>query len=42
MKGYTERVAFQNTEKLIEQKYKSETLLEGRANSFTVDIERKM
>ena len=41
MKSYTERVVFQNSEKLIEQRHSSEMLLEGRCNAFSVELERK-
>ena len=41
MKSYAERVVFQNSEKLIEQRHKSEMLLEGRCNAFSVELERK-
>lgn len=41
MKAYTERVVFQNSEKLIEQRHSSEMLLEGRCNAFSVELERK-
>jgi hypothetical protein len=41
MKFYAERVVYQNAERLIEQKNKSELLLEGRANAYSIEIERK-
>jgi hypothetical protein len=41
MKSYAERVVFQNSEKLIEQRHKSEMLLEGRCNAYSVELERK-
>jgi hypothetical protein len=41
MKSYAERVIFQNSEKLIEQRAASELLLEGRCNAFSVELERK-
>lgn len=40
-KAYAERVVFQNSEKLIEQRHNSEMLLEGRCNAFSVEMERK-
>jgi hypothetical protein len=41
MKAYTERIVFQNSEKLIEQRHNSELLLEGRCNAFSIELERK-
>ena len=41
MKAYAERIVFQNSEKLIEQRHNSEMLLEGRCNAFSVELERK-
>ena len=41
MKAYAERVVYQNSEKLIEQRHKSEMLLEGRCNAYSVEMERK-
>jgi hypothetical protein len=41
MKAYAERIVYQNSEKLIEQRHKSEMLLEGRCNAFSVELERK-
>lgn len=40
LKGYFDKLSFQITEKLIENKHESETLLEGRAQEFTVRAER--
>lgn len=42
MKKYAERVVLQTSEKLLTEKNKSEMLLEGRANAFTIDLERKL
>ncbi len=41
MKTYAERIVFQNSEQLIKEKHKSEMLLEGRCNAFSVELERK-
>jgi len=41
MKSYAERVVYQNAEKLIEQKSKSEMLLEGRCQAYTVELEKR-
>jgi hypothetical protein len=41
MKAYSERIVFQNSEKLIEQRHNSEMLLEGRCNAFSVELEKK-
>ncbi len=41
LKGYFDRLSFQVTEKLIENKHESETLLEGRGQEFTVKAEQK-
>ena len=41
MKAYAERVVYQNAEKLIESKAKSEMLLEGRCQGFSIELEKK-
>jgi len=41
IKAFTERIVFQNAEKIIEAKHNSELLLEGRCNAFSVELERK-
>lgn len=41
MKTYIERIVLINNEKINEQKNVSEMMVEGRANAFTVDVERK-
>lgn len=41
IKAFTERIVFQNAEKIIEAKHKSEMLLEGRCNAFAVELEKK-
>eukprot|EP00347_Sterkiella_histriomuscorum_P013165 403365759 len=41
MKAYSERVVYQNAEKLIEQKHNSEMLLEGRCQAFSIDLEKR-
>ena len=41
LKSYTERVVYQNSEKLIEQRTKSEMLLEGRCQAFSVELEKR-
>ena len=41
IKSYAESIVSRNSEKLIEQRHNSEMLLEGRCNSFSVELERK-
>ena len=41
MKAYTERVMYLNTEKILEAKAKSELLLEGRCNAYSISLEQK-
>eukprot|EP00351_Strombidinopsis_sp_SopsisLIS2011_P002515 CAMPEP_0116880082 /NCGR_PEP_ID=MMETSP0463-20121206/11961_1 /TAXON_ID=181622 /ORGANISM="Strombidinopsis sp, Strain SopsisLIS2011" /LENGTH=70 /DNA_ID=CAMNT_0004530205 /DNA_START=732 /DNA_END=944 /DNA_ORIENTATION=+ len=37
-----EQVAIKKMEALMGEKHKNDTLLEGRANAYTVDMERKL
>jgi len=41
LKQHVERICMQTTERVIESKHQSDLLLEGRANAFSVDLERK-
>lgn len=41
LRSYAERVVYQNSEKLIEQKNKSEMLLEGRCQAYSVELEKR-
>ncbi len=41
MKSYAERIVYQNSEKLIESKAKSEMLLEGRCQAYSIELEKR-
>jgi len=42
MMDRVEQVAIKKMEALMGEKHKNDTLLEGRANAYTVDMERKL